>query len=161
MFLTRAEADSQDSVRKKRRRIKDISKDVLGGVIEGRVVSVRESRRNVENPDNECLSFELRDRSGEIRVVAFGDICRKFSGEVKRNGCYRITAFKGESSHEKYNKTGHPCEIHLLEVVVTIFSKSCQVINEVGSRGIPSIPRILRQKRSVPQDRLPALAESF
>jgi hypothetical protein len=97
--------------------IKKISPYISRWTIRGRCTVKSEKRHFNSKGRAGCVfNFDLTDKSGEVRCVAFSEVAEKFYDSIAVGKCYTLT--KGtaklmEASKRKWNQTGHDCEITL------------------------------------------------
>ena len=96
------------------RQIADLTPNVTGGMITGRVVS-KTSPKSYNG--GHVFNFVLHDESGEINVVAPGtaNTTALLHETIEIDKCYALTVF-GIRAANNYNPTDHPNEIFLRKV---------------------------------------------
>ena len=62
------------------------------------------------------FNFDLLDKSGEVRIVAFGTTAEHFEPKVQMGSFYELSKASAramDSGKRKWNQTGHDCEVYL------------------------------------------------
>eukprot|EP00892_Ulva_mutabilis_P012722 jgi/Ulvmu1/9822/UM056_0063.1 len=116
--------------------IKDISPYSARWTIRGRCSLKSELRRYNKNGKAGCVfNFDLLDKSGEVRIVAFGDTAEKFEPRVQMGSFFELSKASArtmDTGKRKWNQTGHDCEVYLDD------NSQLTEIQE----GAPDVPRI-------------------
>lgn len=97
--------------------IKDITQFLSRWTIRGRCSLKSELRRYNKNGKAGCVfNFDLLDKSGEVRVVAFNNTAETFEPQIKMGAFYELSKASAkmlDAGKRKWNQTGHNCEIFL------------------------------------------------
>lgn len=80
----------------------------------GRVVSKTEMKTfNSQKGEGKVFSFEIADKTGQIKCVAFSEIANMFYPIVENNKVYSISNVSVRASNKKYSGSTSDFEIHL------------------------------------------------